>query len=277
MTSLTLTTTLPPATGRAGIPGALLSEWTKIRTVRSTKWSIAAMAGIAIGLNALINYLAVDRRWSVMDPGERLDRINHPLETILSGPMSIAQFAVAVIGVMAISSEYATGMIRSTLQAQPRRLTVVSAKIAVMAALMLVVGEIVSFAAFFVGDAVVGGHIPVSLNDSGVLRSVIGAGLYLTTLALFSLAVGAIVRHTAGAITAVLGFILVISQLTGLLPDSWGRHVNAWMPTNAGELIFQQHSDPQDLLTPWQGLGVFALWTVVLLVLGSYLLRRRDA
>jgi ABC-type transport system involved in multi-copper enzyme maturation permease subunit len=277
MTSLTSAATLPPATGRAGLPGSLGSEWTKIRSVRSTLWSLAAMAGVAIGLNALINYLSIDRRWANISPNNQADIIRHPLEQILAGPMSIAQFAVAVLGVMVISSEYATGMIRSTLQSQPRRLTMVGAKLAVLGALMFVVGEVVSFGAFFVGKLVIAPHVPVNLGDPGVLRAVFGAGLYLTVLALFSFAFGLILRHTAGAITAVLGLMLVISQLTGLLPDSWGRHVNAWMPTNAGRLILEQQVDPKELLTAWQGLAVFAGWTVLLLLFGVYLLRRRDA
>ena len=277
MTSLTLTASLPPATGRAGLSGALRSEWTKIRSVRSTLWSIAAMAAIAIGLNALINYLSIDRRWAGMPPGERLDIMQNPLGQILEGPMSVAQFAVAVIGVMAISSEYATGMIRSTLQSQPRRFTLFTAKLAVLAALMFVVGEALSFAAFFVGRFVISAHVPVSLSDPGVLRAVFGAGLYITVLACFSFAFGLILRHTAGAITAVLGLVLVISQLTQLLPDSWGHHVNAWMPTNAGRLILEQRVDPKELLTAWQGLAVFAGWTALLLLVGLYLLRKRDA
>lgn len=277
MTTLTAATTLPPATRRAGLSGAMLSEWTKIRSVRSTLWSIAAMAGVAIGLNAIINYFGVTRRWASMTEPNQASILHNPLSQILEGPMSVAQFAVAVIGVMAISSEYATGMIRSTLQAQPRRLTVFTAKFAVLGALMLVVGEVLSFAAYVVGKAVISAHVPVSLDDPGVLRAVIGAGLYITVLAWFSFAFGLILRHTAGAITTVLGLMLVISQLTQLLPGSWGAHINAWMPTNAGRLILEQRVDPTELLSAWQGLAVFAGWTALLLLLGAYMLRKRDA
>jgi ABC-type transport system involved in multi-copper enzyme maturation permease subunit len=142
---------------------------------------------------------------------------------------------------------------------------------------MFVVGEILSFGAFFVGKLVIAAHVPVSLGDPGILRAVFGAGLYITVLAWFSFAFGLILRHTAGAITAVLGLMLVVSQLTQLLPGSWGQHVNAWMPTNAGRLILEQRADPTELLTAWQGLAVFAGWTALLLLLGVYLLRRRDA
>jgi hypothetical protein len=179
--------------------------------------------------------------------------------------------------VMAITSEYATGMIRSTLQSQPRRFTVFGAKILVLGALMLAVGEVLAFAAYGVGKVVLSAHVPIHLSDEGVLRAVVGAGLYTAVLALFSLAAGAIFRHTAGGITAVLGLILVISPLTGLLPDTWGHYVSAYMPTNAGSLAFQQFVPSKHLLGPWQGIGVFAVETALLLALAAYLLRRRDA
>jgi ABC-2 type transport system permease protein len=277
MTAATLQhTTLPPVTHRAGLGGALRSEWTKLRTVRSTFFTLLTMAVISLGLMSLIAWATMNR-WSRLDPPERLDLAHHPLEIILLRPVFVSQLVVAVLGVMVISAEYTTGMIRSTLQSQPRRLTVLVAKIAVFAALMLVVGELLSFAAFFVGKPIIGGHIPVALSDPGVTRSVLGAGLYIAVLGLFALAFGAIVRHTAGAITAVLGLILILSNLTGLLPDSWGRHINAWMPTNAGQLIMQPQQAPDDLLSPWQGLAVFAGWTALLLIVAAVLFTKRDA
>jgi ABC-type transport system involved in multi-copper enzyme maturation permease subunit len=234
------------------------------------------MAAISLGLMSLIAWATMNR-WSRLDPGERLAMSHNPLEIILARPVFISQLVVAVLGVMVISAEYTTGMIRSTLQSQPRRLTVLTAKVIVFAALMLVVGELLSFAAFFLGRSVISSHISVALGDPGVTRSVIGAGLYLAVLGLFALAFGAILRHTAGAITAVLGTVLILSNLTALLPDSWGHHINAWMPTNAGQLIMQPQQSPTDLLGPWQGLAVFAGWTALLLIVAGVLFRTRDA
>jgi len=273
---LTVTPPLPPATRPAGFDGALRSEWTKLRSVRSTVWSLVAMAGIAIGLMSLIAW-ATMHRWDRLEPQERAGLAHQPLEIILARPVFVGQLVVAVLGVMVISAEYTTGMIRATLQAQPRRLTVLLAKIMVFAVLMLAVGEALSFAAFFLGRQVIAAHIPVNLTDPGVTRSVIGAGLYIAVLGLFSLAFGAILRHTAGAITGVLGLVLIVSNLTGLLPDSWGHHINAWMPTNAGQLIMQPQQAPDDLLSPWQGLAVFAGWTALLLIVAAVLFRKRDA
>jgi ABC-type transport system involved in multi-copper enzyme maturation permease subunit len=276
MTSEITITALPPATGKAGLGGALRSEWTKLRSVRSTMFSLVAMAAIALGLMSLIAW-SMMHRWSRFDPREQANFVAYPLDVILSRPIFVAQLVVAVLGVMVVSAEYTSGMIRSTLQAQPRRLTILTAKVAVFAGFMLVVGELFSFVAFFIGQRIIAAHIPVSLGDPGVTRSVIGAGLYVTVLGLFSLAAGAIVRHTAGAITAVLGLILIVSSLTQLLPDSWGHHINAWMPTNAGQLIYEPTLDPGHLLTQWQGLAVFAGWTALLLTIAAVLLSRRDA
>jgi ABC-type transport system involved in multi-copper enzyme maturation permease subunit len=152
-----------------------------------------------------------------------------------------------------------------------------AAKAIVFAALVFVFGEIVAFPSFFIGAAILHSHAPVSIGDPGVLRAVIGAGLYLTVLGLFALAIAAIVRHTAGAITGVIAFILVLAPLTQLLPGRVGKHIHAYMPTEAGHLIGQAHQAKNDLLTPWQGLGVFCLWTAVLLAIATYLLQRRDA
>jgi ABC-type transport system involved in multi-copper enzyme maturation permease subunit len=117
----------------------------------------------------------------------------------------------------------------------------------------------------------------VSLSDPGVLRAVVGGGVYLALLGLFALAIGGIVRHTAAGITGVIGFVLVLAPLAQLLPGSFGKHVHAYLPSEAGHLIAQAHQAKNDLLTPWQGFGVFCAWTVALLVIAAILLKRRDA
>jgi ABC-2 type transport system permease protein len=161
---------------------------------------------------------------------------------------------------------------------------------------VIVVGEIVAFVSFFIGQALANGFvvtgqltlpsrqvvtvhrtITVSLSQPGVTRAVVGSGLYLTVLGLFALAIGALIRHTAGAITAVIGLVLVIFPLAGLLPDSWGAHVHAYLPTVAGQLITADKHQAGQLLSPWQGFGVFCAWTVLLLAAAIYLLQRRDA
>jgi len=139
------------------------------------------------------------------------------------------------------------------------------------------VAEIVSFGSFFVGSAILHAHVAVSLSDQGVTRAVAGAGLYLTVLGLFALAIGTMIRHTAGAIATVIGIVFVLPILSGLLPGSWGAHINAYLPEQAGSVITHTHQQPSDLLSPWQGFGVLCIWTVLLLAAAAYLLERRDA
>jgi ABC-type transport system involved in multi-copper enzyme maturation permease subunit len=119
--------------------------------------------------------------------------------------------------------------------------------------------------------------ITVSLSQPGVLQAVVGSGLYLTVLGLFALAIGGLIRHTAGAITAVIGMVLVIFPLAGLLPASWGAHVHAYLPTVAGQLITADKPTSGQLLSPWQGFGVFCAWTALLFGAAILVLQRRDA
>jgi ABC-2 type transport system permease protein len=176
-----------------------------------------------------------------------------------------------------ITSEYSTGMIRASLLAVPRRVPMLAAKAVVFAFVVFVVGLVVSFASFFVGQAILGSHLSISLSQPGVARAVIGADLFLTVLGLFALAVGAIIRHSAGSITAVIGFVLVLAPLAALLPGSIGKHVHAFLPSEAGHSITELHKAHGDILSPWQGFGVFCAWTAVLLAIAIVLLRRRDA
>ena len=263
--------------GRRIVFGRLLhAEWTKLRSVRSTMWSLLLLVIFVPGLTVLVTAVTVSQ-WSKTDPSTRAQIVADPTSTILGGGFQLGQLTIAVLGVMVIATEYSTGMIRASLLAVPRRTPMLAAKAIVFAAVVFVFGEIVAFPSFFIGAAILHSHAPVSIGDPGVLRAVIGAGLYLTVLGLFALAIAAIVRHTAGAITGVIAFILVLAPLTQLLPGRVGKHVHAYMPTEAGHLIGQAHQAKNDLLTPWQGLGVFCLWTAVLLAVATYLLQRRDA
>jgi ABC-2 type transport system permease protein len=254
----------------------LLSEWTKIRSVRSTVASLGLLVVLTLGFTALFTSVTVSQ-WSKADPNQQRQIIADPVSTILGSGFQLSQLTICVLGVLVITGEYATGMIRASLLAVPRRVPMLAAKAVVFAVLVFVVGELVAFPSFFVGAAILHGKAPVALGDPGVLRAVIGNGLYLAVLGLFALATGGLVRHTAAAITGVIGFVLVLAPLAQLLPGSFGEHVHAYLPSEAGRLIAQAHQGPNDLLTPWQGLGVFCLWTAVLLGAAAYLLQRRDA
>jgi ABC-2 type transport system permease protein len=286
----------PPAAHRPRFAGDLQAEWTKIRSVRSTVWTLIIFAVVSLGLTGLLTWLTLN----ALNNGRRGERasgiVTDPVNFILGTGLGLGQLAIAVLGVLVVTSEYSSGTIRASLLAVPRRYPVLAAKALVFAILVVIVGEVVAFVSFFIGEALVNGHvvtglitlpnhthitvhhtITVSLSQPGVLRAVFGAGLYLTVLGLFALAIGALIRHTAGAISAVIGMVLVVFPLAQLLPSSWGAHVHAYLPTVAGQLITADKVQSGQLLSPWQGFGVFCAWTALLLAAAVYLLDRRDA
>jgi ABC-type transport system involved in multi-copper enzyme maturation permease subunit len=265
------------AARRAGLGNLLMAEWTKIRSVRSTLWTLVIFAVVSLGLTGLFTWLTMRTLNAGRGDANSATIAADPVNFILSTGLGLGQLAICVLGALVITSEYSSGTIRASLLAMPRRIPMLIAKGLVFGALVFVVAEAVSFGSYFIGAAFVNSHFPVSLSQPGVTRAVIGSGLYLTVLGLFALAIGSLIRHTAGAITTVIGLVLVIFPLAGLLPDSWGAHVHAYLPTVAGQLITNDHQQADQLLSPWQGFGVFCAWTALLLIVGAYLLKRRDA
>lgn len=262
---------------RAGFVNLMHAEWTKIRSVRSTVWTLVIFVVVCIGFTALITWLTETHWYGPKAAPRDLRAIADPVGFILGTGVGLGQLAIGVLGVLVITSEYSTGVIRASLLAVPRRLPMLAAKAVVFAVLLLVVTEIVAFCSFFVGSAILHAHVQVSLSGSGVTRSVVGAGLYLTVLGLLALAIGTMIRHTAGAISTIIGVVFVLPILSGLLPSSWGAHINAYLPEQAGTLITHTHEQSGDLLSPWQGFGVLCIWTVLALAAAAYLLERRDA
>jgi len=270
------TITRPSAgTGHAHFGRLLLAEWTKLRTVRSTVWSFVVLIVAVIGFTALFMALTVSQ-WSTMQSSDQAQIRLDPVPQILGSGLFLGQLAVCVLGVLVATSEYSTGMIRSTLLAAPHRLRMFGAKALVFTIPVFVLGEALSFTSYEIGKAILSSKAPTSLSDPYVTRAVVGEGLYLAVLGLFALAIGQIIRHTAGAITTVIALVLVLVPLAGLLPGNIGKHVSAYLPTNAGSQIMQIYPKDQ-ILTAWQGFGVFAIWTVVLLIVGAYMLVERDA
>jgi ABC-2 type transport system permease protein len=272
------TATIPSvATDRArpgGFGNLLRAEWTKIRSVRSTAWSLTILLVAAIGLNTMVVGVAI-ANWSTTSAATKQSYAADPTG-FLAAALNFAQIPLCVLGVLVIASEYSTGMIRSSVLAVPRRTPMLVAKAVVFGAITFVVGEVIAFTSFLIAQTIVGHHLPESLGDPATFRAVFGVGLYLTVLGLFALAVGALVRHTGAAITAVVGFLVVLANLALLLPGSLGTHVAAYLPANAGLLITRAHQEAGDLLSPWQGFSVFCLWTALLLGAAAYLLNKRD-
>jgi ABC-2 type transport system permease protein len=263
---------------RVGFGHLMLAEWTKIRSVRSTVWSLAIFVVGTIGLTALFCWLTVHAIQTGRAPRRSADLLGDPVTFILQTGIGFGQLAICVLGALTITTEYSTGVIRASLLAVPKRLPVLAAKCAVFAGLIFVIAEIVVFVSFFVGKAVIHPVVNVSLSQPNVARAVVGAGLYLTVLGLFALAIGALIRHSAGAIATVIGLVLVAGPLLGLLDSyDWGKHVHDWFPTVAGGFVRNVVPASDQVLSPWQGFVVFCGWTALLLAGGAYLLKRRDA
>ena len=222
---------LPRPSGRAGFIGSLRSEFTKIRSTRSTYWTLLALVVITVGFGALASAGAAHN-------ANQLGPDFDPTQRSLFG-LYFGQLVMAVLGVLTITSEYATGMIRTSLTAMPRRGTMFAAKAVVFAAVALVTGLITSFGAFFLGQALMSGaHINATLSQPHVLRAVVGGALFLAACGMLSFGIGAILRHTAGAITASIVLLFVISLLINALPQSWQAHVDKWVPAVAGSQIW---------------------------------------
>jgi ABC-type transport system involved in multi-copper enzyme maturation permease subunit len=265
-----------PSGSPVGFRSLLASEWTKIRSVRSTMWALVLLFVLTLGFTTLITGLTA-AQWSDQSTSDRQSVVDDTVSFILGAGFQLSQLTICVLGVLVIASEYTTGMIRASLLAVPKRIPMLLAKSTVFGMLVFVVGLLVAFPSFFLGAAILHSHAPVSLGDPGVFRAVVGAALYLTVLGLFALAIGALLRQTAAGITGVVGFVLVLAPLAQLLPGSLGKHVHAYLPSEAGQLIARAHQNKDDLLSPWQGFGVFCLWTAVLLLAAAYFLKRRDA
>lgn len=263
---------------RAGFGHYLLAEWTKIRSVRSTVWTLIMFVVITVGLTALITWVT-EANWNGPHAAARDVRaVTDPTSIIFGASIYLGQLTICVLGVLVITTEYSTGVIRASLLAVPKRLPMLAAKVTVFAVLMTVVSEIVAFGSFFVGTVILHSRVSVSLSDAGVVRATVGAGLYLALFGLLSLAIGTLMRHTAGAISVAICVAFVLPILTGLLPDtSFFNHLNAYLPEQAGSRVYLVHPPSGQLLSAWEGFGVLAIWVVLLLAIGAYLLDRRDA
>ncbi len=260
-----------PRKGVKVTPGRVLdAEWIKFRTLRSSWLILLAAVAAMIGIGAVIGYTSSTATWSELDPAT----------AAASGPLQgffLAQLFVGVLGVLFVTGEYGTGMIRATFAAVPRRWPVVVAKAVVFGAVALVAMTLASFAAFFAAQVFLGpdGH-GSSLGDPGVLGAVAGTGAYLTLIGMLGGAVGWILRNTASAIAALLGTLMILPLLVGFLPGSVGSTVARYLPSEAGEALATSFEQP-DLLAPTAGLAVLALWVAGALAVAFAVVRGRDA
>jgi ABC-2 type transport system permease protein len=313
---------LPPAVGRAGLRGALASEFTKIRSVRSTYWTLGALFIVSVGLDVAITAGTASN--FANNPGNKAGF--DATQASLGAFFELGQLIIAVLGAMVITSEYSTGMIRTSLTAQPRRGVVYAAKAMVFTTVTLVISLITSFIAFFLGQALIGHGVSASLfhtvrihanstvncvggpaggivkgggpgggpggcahqvvtfsgtdviTPGSVLAAIIGTALFVTLVALIAFGVGALVRHAAGAIAIVIALMFIVPILEHTLPDNWHFDIMRFLPDAANQVVSVTVGGPvQHLWSAWPQLGVTALWAAVLVGIGAYLFRKRDA
>src|SRR3984885_1459717 len=301
---------LPPVSGHAGLRGVIASEFTKIRSVRSTYWTIAALLIVGVGIAALVGFGIANNIHN--QPWNKAG--TDGTQSILTPFLFIGQLIIAVIGAMVITSEYSTGMIRTSLTAMPRRGTVYAGKLIVLTVVTMVVSLVTSFIAFFVGSATLSGSgvagslfhnvtIPANVNMSPpaggpgngppnytfvgtdvitsghVLTAIIGSALFVTVVALIAFGLGAIIRHTAGAISSVFGLMFVLSIILQVLPSTWRDDISRFFPDAAGRVLSVTLPGQQNahLWSAWPQFLVTVIWAVVLVGVGGYLFRKRDA
>ncbi|MFF2850587.1 ABC transporter permease [Streptomyces sp. NPDC058001] len=248
------------------------SEWTKIRSVASTVWTLSLAAFVTIALGMLISALAKSEFGNMsVESQATFD----PTFVSFAG-MSLGQLAMIVFGVLVVSNEYSTGMIRTSLAAVPQRVNFLFSKVAVATVLAFVVGIVTSFLAFFLGQAMLG-SLKASISDPGVLRAVIGGGLYMTLIAMFSMGVAAMLRSPMLSLGILMPFFFLISNV--LANVSATKKIGQFLPDRAGSKILQVVTPLNDDTPygPWGGLGIMVLWVVAALIGGFVLLQRRDA
>jgi ABC-2 type transport system permease protein len=251
----------------------LRSELTKLRSVRSTYWTAIAMIVVTAGFGALA-CLVTAATWKSVQPAARAHF--DPTATSLLG-MLLGQLIIAVLGTLTISSEYSTGMIRTSLAAQPHRAVYYAAKAAAFTAVAYPIGVVVTLSSFLLGQVLLATtRHNASITDPGVLRSILGGGLFIAGCGLFSLAVASILRHTAGALATTTAVLLIGPVLISFLPASWQNHVGKWLPSTAGSRIMEIQI-PAHQFAPWTGLGVFSLYIAALMTAGLALFLRRDS
>ncbi|SHN32883.1 ABC transporter permease subunit [Actinacidiphila paucisporea] len=251
---------------------AVLSEWIKLRSVRSTYLTLlcALLMGLVLGW---VDTASAAHNWPTMSAGDRAGF--DPVGDCFTG-FVIGQLAFGVLGVLAVSSEYRTGSIRTTFTAVPRRGTVFAAKALVIGAVALVLGECMAFTAFFLGQRnLAHAHLSVGLGDPGVLRAVTGAGLYLFVVAMVGFGLGAVIRHTAGAVAGMFGLVYLAYGLARAF-DNWSYLPDHLVLSNASDVLAQTHIPPDSPRTPSLGMAFLdlALYLAVALALGAWRVRR---
>lgn len=258
----------------ASLPAVLNSEWTKIRTVSSTTWTLISAFAVTVAMGAALSAL-LNAQFDDLSEAERATF--DPTFVGFSG-MILGQLAMVVFGVLVVGTEYSSGMIRTSLAAVPQRGSFLFSKIAVAGALALLVGLATSFVTFFLSQALLGDH-RTDIGADNVLRAVFGGGIYMGLIAIFSMGVASMLRSSMLSLGILMPFFFLVSQILSAVPGA--KNVARYFPDQAGSKIMQvvpeaMNSDPAPY-GPWAGLGIMALWVVAAVAGGYLVLKKRDA
>jgi ABC-type transport system involved in multi-copper enzyme maturation permease subunit len=268
----------PVLSVKGSIAGSLRSELTKIRSVRSTYLTLLVLVLASVGW-AVADCAGEAAHWAQTAPQDKASF--DPTQASVVGLALLGQLVIVVLGALVMTSEYSTGMMRTSLGVMPRRGVLYGSKAAVLAAVTLVIALITSFAAFFIGQSLLRStHVAANLSQPGALRAVLASAFYIALSGLFAFALGAIVRSTAGAITAAFGVLFLLPQLAKALPSSWYSDLVRWLPGGNSVGAFtgtNSASAAPHLFSPWGEFAVFGGYTVILLIVGALLFSRRDA
>jgi ABC-2 type transport system permease protein len=261
------------ARGSYGFRNVAAMEWRKLRTVRSTWYILALFAAAMIGLAMLVMSL---ENYVQMSSADRASF--DPTKDVFLLGLLLGQLLLGVLGVLTITTEFSSGMIRATFAAAPSRSLVLAAKAAVLGALTLAAGELSALAAFFAGQAMLKAPAPhATLDQPGALRAVLMAGAYPALIALISLGIGAILRHTAGAICAIVGVLFVLPVLFAPLGLSIQNTAQKFLPHVMATNSLTAVRPVANMLSPWLTFGLLYAYAMVTLAVGAWALARRDA
>jgi ABC-2 type transport system permease protein len=253
--------------------GLLRSEWTKLRTVRSTTWALGSTAFIGIAVSAIV--AGVTRAHWVTESAAARAAFD-PVEVSLVGAYLGGSLVLGILGILVTSSEYASGTIRATLAAEPRRPMVLAAKVLVFTAVSLIIAEVTSFASFLLAQAILTSPARhATLSSPGALRAVAGVGLFLCVSGLLALGIAAVVRYTAGAISTYVFVQLVLPIILEAFPSSLQHQIDRFLPAEIGSVMINDSAP--GAFGPWAGFFVLCGYAVAVLALGTVCLVRRDA
>lgn len=264
-------------------PRVVRAEWIKFRTLRSTVWTLAITIVLMVGISLLIAWGITA---SANAQGGPDDFGGMTGANVVAGGYFFGQLTLAVLGVLVITGEYSTGMIRSTLAAVPTRLPALWAKGLVLAVTSFLVSIIaIGISALATRAMLAPIDLAVDLGDPETVRILVGSALYLTAISLLAFSFGALLRHSAAALAAVLGLLLVVENVFLLIPLDFFREVSPFLPSTAGSQLMMPQAQIDlmattatgTVLSPWEGFAVLVAWVVVLLGTSAVLLRRRDA